>query len=63
VYLLDEPTSSLDKETEDAAMRTFFDKAKSIGSQIIFVTHNPIIAEKYAERIITVEGGMVCEYP
>ncbi len=62
VYLLDEPTSSLDKETEDIVMATFFDIAKSMGSQIIFVTHNSNVAEKYAERIIKVEGGKICEY-
>ncbi len=62
VYLLDEPTSSLDKETEDVVLKTFFDIAKSMGSQIIFVTHNPNVAEKYAERIIKVEGGKICEY-
>lgn len=62
VYLLDEPTSSLDKETEDIAMGTFFDIAKSVGSQIIFVTHNPKVAKKYAERIVKVEGGKICEH-
>lgn len=62
VYLLDEPTSSLDKETEDVVVKTFFDIAKSMGSQIIFVTHNPNVAEKFAERIIKVEGGKICEY-
>ena len=62
VYLLDEPTSSLDKETEDVVLRIFFDIAKSMGSQIIFVTHNLNVSQKYAERIIKVEGGKICEH-
>lgn len=62
LYLLDEPTSSLDKESEDIAMTTFFNIIRSIGSQILFVTHNLDIAEKYADRIIMIEGGKVSEY-
>ena len=62
VYLLDEPTSSLDKETEDIVMENFFKIIKELESQVIFVTHNKNLAIKYAERIIEISGGKICGY-
>lgn len=62
VYLLDEPTSSLDKETESIAMDNFFDIAKTLKSQVVFITHNRELAFRYAERVLKVEGGKANEY-
>lgn len=61
VYLLDEPTSSLDKETEIIAIEIFFKIAKEINSQVIFVTHNPSLIT-YAESVITIEEGKAYEH-
>jgi len=62
VYLLDEPTSSLDKETEDIVIKNFFKITKMLDSQVIFVTHNQNLATKYADRIIKIAGGKIYEY-
>ena len=55
VIILDEPTSSLDKETE-------LQLAKSLcaleGVTLIIISHKPAI-DKFVDRIITVNGGKV----
>lgn len=61
VYLLDEPTSSLDKQTEIVALEIFFEVVKEINSQVIFVTHNPSL-QTYAEKIITIKEGKSYEH-
>jgi len=59
VWLLDEPSSALDKETEDEVMKKIMDFGKRNGSTIIFVTHSTPMAEKYAEEIIEIENGEI----
>lgn len=61
VYLLDEPTSSLDKETEIVALEVFFQIVKENQSQVIFVTHNPSLI-CYADMVITIEEGKAYEH-
>lgn len=61
VYLLDEPTSSLDKQTEIVALEIFFQIVKEIHSQVIFVTHNESLSS-YAQRVITIEEGKAYEH-
>ncbi|MFY4774027.1 ABC transporter ATP-binding protein [Metabacillus sp. RGM 3146] len=56
VLLLDEPTSSLDKETENEVMKRFFEAMKKDSKTIIMVTHSPEIAEKYSDEIIRIEN-------
>lgn len=59
VWLLDEPSSALDKDTEDEVMKKIMDFGKRNGSTIIFVTHSIPMAEKYAEEIIEIENGEI----
>jgi putative ABC transport system ATP-binding protein len=59
VWLLDEPSSALDKETEDEVMKKIMDFGKRNGSTIIFVTHSTPMAEKYAEEMIEIENGEI----
>ncbi|MCW1736124.1 ABC transporter ATP-binding protein [Anaerorudis cellulosivorans] len=59
VWLLDEPSSALDKDTEDEVMQKIMDFGKRNGSTIIFVTHSIPMAEKYAEEIIEIENGEI----
>lgn len=61
LYLLDEPTSSLDKETETTAMESFFQLVKQNNSQVIFVTHNQSL-KSYADRVIMIEEGRAYEF-
>lgn len=56
VLLLDEPTSSLDRETENEVMKRFFEAMKRDKKTIIMVTHSPEIAERYSDEIIRIEN-------
>lgn len=52
VFLLDEPSSSLDKETENFIMDMIVNVVKNEGKSLIMITHSTSIAEKYADKII-----------
>lgn len=55
VYLLDEPTAALDKETEEVVMESFIKKIKERGQSVVMITHSQKIASKYGENMITLE--------
>ena len=55
VYLLDEPSSSLDDETTDHVLDAFINQAKEQKNQIIMVTHDKRVAEKYTEQKINMD--------
>lgn len=57
IILADEPTGALDKKTS----RQIMDLIKEIADDklVIMVTHNPQIAEEYADRIVNFEDGHV----
>lgn len=57
IILADEPTGALDKKTS----RQIMDLIKEIADDklVIMVTHNPQLAEEYADRIVNFEDGHV----
>lgn len=57
--LLDEPSSSLDLETEEKIIDMVVNYAKDNCRTMIMVTHNPDIAEEFADRIINIEAGKI----
>jgi putative ABC transport system ATP-binding protein len=57
VYLLDEPSSALDDETEDVLIQTITEYAKSNNKTIIMVTHSKTIAQKFSDIIIEISEG------
>ncbi|HAS04547.1 MAG TPA: sulfate ABC transporter ATP-binding protein [Dehalococcoidia bacterium] len=57
ILLCDEPTGSLDTVTSIQIMDLL--KELSLDRLVIMVTHNPEIAEKYADRIIRFEDGKI----
>lgn len=60
VYLLDEPSSALDKETESFVIENMVNFVKEKGKMLIMVTHSPAIAELYPESILEIKNGR-CE--
>ncbi|WP_079528763.1 ABC transporter ATP-binding protein [Halobacillus hunanensis] len=52
VYLLDEPTSSLDEELEHEVMENFMTFAEERKKTVIFVTHSRSIAENFSDETI-----------
>jgi len=61
VLLLDEPSSSLDKITEEKIIEMVVDYVRQNDRTLIMVTHSPDIAEKFADRIIKIEAGKIAE--
>jgi len=57
IILADEPTGALDTQTSEQIIELIREIAKD--KLVIMVTHNPDIAEKYADRIIRFRDGEV----
>ncbi len=59
IILADEPTGALDKNTS----RQIMDLIKEIADDklVIMVTHNPSLADEYADRIVKFEDGHVID--
>lgn len=56
--LADEPTGNLDTETGETIFELLQDLNNTKGCGVIFVTHDPKLAEK-ADRIIEMQDGMI----
>lgn len=52
IFLLDEPSSNLDKETENFIINLIIERVRNDKGSLIMITHSTNIAEKYAENII-----------
>ena len=57
ILLADEPTGALDSETSVQIMDLLQDVAKD--RLVVMVTHNPELAEEYANRIVRVKDGKI----
>lgn len=57
ILLADEPTGALDSETSVQVMELLKEVAKD--RLVIMVTHNPELAEEYANRIVRVKDGKI----
>lgn len=54
IIIADEPTSALDTKTRNDFLSLLFDEAEAQGSTILFVSHDPYIAEHFP-RVIELE--------
>lgn len=59
VFLLDEPSSSLDEETERIIIEKLVAHTKEMNKTLIMVTHSKKIAENYSDNIIQIHQGSV----
>ena len=59
IVLADEPTGALDTETGIQVMKLLKEIAKD--RLVIMVTHNPVLADQYANRIIRLKDGQILE--
>lgn len=57
VYLLDEPSSALDDETEIAIIEMLTSHARKQNGTIVMVTHSRAIAEKYSDVLLEITAG------
>ena len=56
VFLFDEPSSSLDNETEEILIQMLIEYVRNESKTIIMATHSKIIAEKYSDKLIKVQN-------
>lgn len=59
VYLLDEPSSALDEETEHLVIEKMVDHVRKTNKTLIMVTHTKRIAKEFADNIIEVKKGKI----
>ncbi len=57
ILLLDEPTASLDRETENIIFQKVIELSKKSQQGIIMVTHSLKLAESVCDEIINMSGG------
>lgn len=62
-YLLDEPSSALDKETELFIVHNLAAFATQFHKQLIMVTHSENIASAYQDAIIRIQDGRIGDVP
>ncbi len=60
IVLADEPTAALDKQSGQEVVHLLRDLAKSRGTAILMVTHDPRILD-IADRIVAMEDGRIVE--
>ncbi|HLJ67777.1 MAG TPA: ABC transporter ATP-binding protein [Chloroflexota bacterium] len=58
LLLADEPTGALDTHSGEQVLDLFRD-LNSAGQTIVLVTHDPRLAERYADRIVTLVDGAI----
>lgn len=59
VFILDEPSSALDNETESAILKMVAGHAQKNGKSIVMVTHSKPVAETFADYIIEMSNGKI----
>jgi putative ABC transport system ATP-binding protein len=55
VYLMDEPSSALDKETEKLIIELIVEYTKNNNKTLVMVTHNNDLADRIADDVIIIE--------
>lgn len=60
ILLADEPTGALDTRSGEQVLDLFHD-LRSAGQTIVLVTHDPRLAERYADRVVTLVDGAVAK--
>jgi len=59
VFLLDEPSSALDEETENLIIKKLTQYVKENGKTLIMVTHSKAIAKNFSDHIIELSNGKI----
>jgi putative ABC transport system ATP-binding protein len=59
VILADEPTGSLDTGNADVVLRLLLDLVRTVGSSLVLVTHDPVVADVADRRLQLDRGRLV----
>lgn len=57
VFLLDEPSSALDEDTEHFIINSLVEYTRKNNKTLIMVTHSKKIAQNFSDNIIEVRNG------
>jgi oligopeptide/dipeptide ABC transporter ATP-binding protein len=61
LIVADEPTASLDPETQREILSLFRDLRRKFNLSVIWITHNPLLLEEFADRVLVLYAGRVVE--
>jgi len=61
LLIADEPTASLDPATQREILQLFRQIRDQLGLAILFITHNPLLLNAFADRILVLYAGRVIE--
>lgn len=61
LLIADEPTASLDPVTQHDVLQLFRAICKRLGLAMILITHNPLLLEGLADRVLVLYAGRVAE--
>jgi putative ABC transport system ATP-binding protein len=61
ILLADEPTGNLDSATGEAILSLLRQLQRQLGMTIVMVTHERSLAERFAERLVTVGDGKLLD--
>lgn len=61
VILLDEPSSTLDSDTEYKIIKLISQNIKSQNKTMIYITHSQKIAEEFSDTLIVLNEGKIVE--
>lgn len=59
VFLLDEPSSALDEETEDSIIEQLVQYTKKTNKTLIMIIHSKKVAQTYSDNIIEINQGKI----
>ncbi|OEF99709.1 ABC transporter ATP-binding protein [Vulcanibacillus modesticaldus] len=59
VFLLDEPSSALDEETEKYVIENLVQYIKRKGKTLVMITHSSKVADTFSDNIIVIEKGKI----
>jgi len=60
VFLLDEPSSALDEETEILLIRTLLQNVRTAAKTVVMVTHSKTLAREHGDLIVEISNGRLC---
>jgi oligopeptide/dipeptide ABC transporter ATP-binding protein len=61
LIVADEPTASLDPETQQEILALFRALRQKLNLSVIWITHNPLLLEGFADRVVVMYAGRVVE--
>ena len=61
ILFADEPTTSLDVTVQAQILELFLRLREKTGMAVVFVTHNPGVAARVADRVALMRGGEICK--